>query len=281
MVAESRSTVVGRAEDGSTATVTLVSAAAVSPVSADTDSVRHAWDVLFDRWPPRGLVVELPTDDATARRSVSALSIEVAIDGDGTAAVLVNGVRSEGGWDRVESMLGLFAAEHLAERVAVHAAVVLCDSGAIVVAGTSHSGKSTLAVAARRRGWLVLGDEYALVDVAAGTVQGWPRPLRQRTGSGTVRIPLGDDERAAAAVDHEVAMVAALQHAPSGAGTFDMVRRADVVVRVLENTVCGAIRPEASFRAALAMTHGALTVAGVRGEADATLDRLSLLLQHR
>lgn len=216
------------------------------------------------RWPPRGLCATETSDPIDAP-----LHIEI----HDTGMVRVDGESVGGGWDRVESTLGLFAAEHLTERVAVHAALIVTDRGAIVVPGATHSGKSTLARAARDRGLRVLGDEYALVDVANGTVQGWPRPLRHRTPTGIERIPLDTSEEAAAFVDHDVVLIAdlAFSHDPP---SLTPTSRSEMVIHVLLNTVCAAVRPEDSFRAALALTDGAMLLAGTRGEAESTLDML-------
>jgi hypothetical protein len=216
------------------------------------------------RWPPRGLDPSEATDT---------VDVPLHIELDGTGAVWVDGAAGAGGWDRVESTLGLFSAEHLSDRVAVHAAVLVADNRAIVLPGTTHSGKSTLARAARQRGLLVLGDEYAIVDVASGSVQGWPRPLRTRRPGGVDRTPLDETEQASALEDHPVAIIAALTYS-TNPPSIQPAARADMVVEVLLNTVCAQTRPEASFRAAMALTNTATLLAGTRGESDPTLDLL-------
>lgn len=103
--------------------------------------------------------------------------------------VRVDGVARPGGDAAAESAIGLFAAEHLRELVAVHAAVLLMGGGAVLVPGVSHSGKSSLCAAALNAGVVVWSDEFALVH-ADGQVSAWPRPLRLRTAAGVVRRPL-------------------------------------------------------------------------------------------
>lgn len=65
-------------------------------------------------------------------------------------------------------------------RFALHGAVVVDGTGAIIVLGDTGAGKSTLAVSALRLGWSVVTDDIAWVAAAADgalTVSGFPKPL--------------------------------------------------------------------------------------------------------
>jgi len=57
----------------------------------------------------------------------------------------------------------------------LHAASVERDGRAIVLTGESGSGKSTLAAQLGERGWRLMGDEFALLDLANGMVHPFPR----------------------------------------------------------------------------------------------------------
>lgn len=57
----------------------------------------------------------------------------------------------------------------------LHAACVERDGQALLLTGESGSGKSTLAALLSGRGWRLLGDELALLDLATGTVYPFPR----------------------------------------------------------------------------------------------------------
>lgn len=187
--------------------------------------------------------------------------------------VSIDSARSSEGWDRIESSLSLFAAEHLQDLVALHAALIVTESGAIVFPGRTHSGKSTLAAAAQLRGLRVLSDEYTLVDTATGFVQGWPRPLRIRTPRGIERICLDDHEQSLAFESHPVLLVADLRFQPQPEHIVE-ISRADMAMHLLENTVCAKFRPEDSFRAALAVTKDSVCLGGRRAEAEAAWDRI-------
>jgi hypothetical protein len=229
----------GVADDGAVVAVTL-------PEGAGADVMAE----LSRRWPPTGLRrVDGPADAEPASRA--------RLAADTVAA-----------WDRLESDLGLFAAERVADRVAVHAALAVVDGRAIVVPGRSFTGKTTLGVALAAAGAVLASDEYALVDPVTGLVTGWPRPARIRVpDGGSRREPVAD-----AIPPTPVALVALLRH-DAGHGeepplTLEPISRADAVVRILDETVCARSRPDASLDAAL---HLAATevMAGRRGEAAA------------
>lgn len=57
----------------------------------------------------------------------------------------------------------------------LHASSVARDGRALIMTGESGSGKSTLAAVLAARGWRLMGDEFALVDLATGAVRAFPR----------------------------------------------------------------------------------------------------------
>lgn len=176
------------------------------------------------------------------------------------------------GWERLESDLTLFAAERIAGRVAVHAGVLALEGRVVVLPGSSLSGKSTLCAAAQARGLTVLSDEYALIDPRTGLIEGWPRPIRLRVGSGgwsPSRLPV------ARSAPLPAALVAALAYDP-GTHQVPLARLspAEVVLTVLAHAVCAQTRPHEAFSAALAVSRTAQGVSGTRGDADAALDAM-------
>jgi hypothetical protein len=243
--------VTGVAEDGSCIAVTLG---------------RPALAELRRRWPPLGL---RRVDGQTLGPVERSVLIGAGPDGP---EVLVDGRPSTGGWDRVESELGLFAAERLAESVAVHAAVIEVEQGVIVVPGRSGVGKTTLCMAARAAGLRVWSDEYALVDVASGAVGGWPRSMRVRTAGGPVRVALDEQTELIGQLAAPV-LVAVVEHDPGGPGLRSLTS-GEVVMGLLANTVCAERAPDRSLTAALAVAAVARGVGGTRGEAEAAIGEL-------
>jgi HprK-related kinase A len=57
----------------------------------------------------------------------------------------------------------------------LHASSVEKDGRALVMTGESGSGKSTLAALLGERGWRLMGDEFALLDLDSGTILPFPR----------------------------------------------------------------------------------------------------------
>jgi HprK-related kinase A len=52
--------------------------------------------------------------------------------------------------------------------------------------GASGSGKSTLAALLGERGWRLMGDEFALLDLADGTLRPFPRAVSLKNQSATI-----------------------------------------------------------------------------------------------
>jgi HprK-related kinase A len=59
----------------------------------------------------------------------------------------------------------------------LHAATVEKDGRALVMTGESGAGKSTLAALLGERGWRLMGDEFALLDMDTGELVPFPRAI--------------------------------------------------------------------------------------------------------
>lgn len=57
----------------------------------------------------------------------------------------------------------------------LHASAVERDGRALLMTGVSGAGKSTLAALLSRRGWRLMGDEFALLDPETGLIHAFPR----------------------------------------------------------------------------------------------------------
>ncbi|HKY82594.1 MAG TPA: HprK-related kinase A [Sphingobium sp.] len=65
----------------------------------------------------------------------------------------------------------------------LHASSVEKDGCALVMTGDSGSGKSTLAALLGERGWRLMGDEFALLDLATGELFPFPRLVSLKNGA--------------------------------------------------------------------------------------------------
>jgi hypothetical protein len=264
------------ADDGAIVEVVL-------PAGSIGTAGRDALAELAARWPPRGLRPLRPAGADPRVDSVAAVRetrIELSMRAD------------ENAWDRLESGLGLFTAERLADRVAVHAALVVVGGMGIVLPGRSHSGKSTLAVALTATsctsGWplavdrpVLASDEYVLIDPATGLVDGWQRAARLR---GDGRSPRSRHPVTIVRDPVPVGMVALLRFDPEhGTSVLRVteIGRSEAVIALLDETVCARSRPDAAMTAALALTAtpDVILLRGTRGEAvQAAPDLLGLLV---
>lgn len=65
----------------------------------------------------------------------------------------------------------------------LHAATVERDGRALIMTGESGAGKSTLAALLGERGWRLMGDEFALLDMASGQLLPFPRAVSLKNGA--------------------------------------------------------------------------------------------------
>lgn len=77
----------------------------------------------------------------------------------------------------------------------LHASSVEKDGHALVMTGESGSGKSTLAALLGERGWRLMGDEFALLDLMTGEVLPFPRLVSLKNDAIDVMAEEAEAER--------------------------------------------------------------------------------------
>jgi HprK-related kinase A len=65
----------------------------------------------------------------------------------------------------------------------LHAATAEKDGRALIMTGESGAGKSTLAALLGERGWRLMGDEFALLDMDSGMLLPFPRAISLKNGA--------------------------------------------------------------------------------------------------
>lgn len=161
---------------------------------------------------------------------------------------------------------------------AIHAGAVLIGDKALVLPGSSHSGKSSLVAELLRRGAVCLSDEYALID-AQGLVHAYPRTLLLRDGA-VAQIPVAPRELDAtvATTPARVGWILALRYDRAASWSIHPEPQSAALLTLLKNTPhVLAERPEmvSAFQKAVA---GAACYSGSRAEAaDAVTHILRLV----
>jgi len=83
----------------------------------------------------------------------------------------------------IEWGLNWCVAAHAHQFLTIHAAVIERDGRAVVMPAPPGSGKSTLCAGLIQRGWRLLSDELALLDMDTGLIHGMARPVSLKNAS--------------------------------------------------------------------------------------------------
>jgi HprK-related kinase A len=90
---------------------------------------------------------------------------------------------AEQAFPMVEWGLNWCVAAHAHQYLTIHAAVIERDGRAAVLPAPPGSGKSTLCAGLIQRGWRLLSDELALLDMDSGMIHGMARPVSLKNAS--------------------------------------------------------------------------------------------------
>jgi hypothetical protein len=166
----------------------------------------------------------------------------------------------------------------LTEVVPIHAGVVSWQGAAVLIAGASHAGKSTLVAEPLGRGCIYFSDEYALID-GAGRAHPYPRALMLRNGRPEAHPALAsmwnaDTGRAPV----PVRLVLALEYSPSAAWKVCRAGQSETLLMLLKHTPRPLMESAEIFAPLVRLASGATCYAGTRGEAADAADRILDLL---
>jgi hypothetical protein len=179
----------------------------------------------------------------------------------------------------LDAQIRAYVALRAPQRIFVHAGVVGCDGGAIVIPGRSFSGKTTLVAALIRAGAAYYSDEFAVLD-ERGWVYPYPKPLSIR---GDAARP-GDHPAASlgAAVGSNplpVGLIAATSYRPGARWQPQRQTPGTGAMALFSNTVPARERPQQALAAVRHAAASALVLEGERGEASEMAGKLLDALQ--
>jgi hypothetical protein len=178
--------------------------------------------------------------------------------------------------DEFESHLQLTVAEFAPRRVFVHAGVVAWNGRAILIPGSSFSGKSTLVAALLRAGATYYSDEYAVID-AKGRVHPYARELKIRSQN-AIRIKRkrpADFGAAAGSKPLPISLVMSTAFKEGARWRPRELTQGKAVLELLANTVSARSQPEMALNFLSRAVHSATSLKGTRGEAGDIVKWLS------
>ena len=169
----------------------------------------------------------------------------------------------------------LWVAENAPQFVFVHAGAVGWRGRAILVPGSSLSGKTTLTAALLERGATYLSDEYAVLD-ERGRVHPYAQPLAVRETPNDLQIDTPAEHFGACRQDMalSVAMVIVTRYRSTAHWSARPMRSVQVTKALLTHTVAAQRSPERSMRVVTTVGLQARGYGHVRGEAGATAERI-------
>jgi hypothetical protein len=164
---------------------------------------------------------------------------------------------------------------------AVHAGALLIDGKALLLPGSSHAGKSSLAAELLRRGASHYSDEFALID-DLGLVHSYPRPLLLRNGSPKQSLVLPEELNAGFATKPApVGWILALDFEPGASWKIHELSQGEAVLLLLRNTPHEMGKSPEMVDFFLRVAGDAKCFVGKRGEAAEAATRILDLIRHK
>ncbi len=162
--------------------------------------------------------------------------------------------------------------------VPLHSGTVTWNGAALLLPGSSFSGKSTLVAALVRRGCIYFSDECALID-SNGRVHPYPRALMLRDGRPSQQAVLASEWNAeTGTAPAPVRLILEVRYESGAAWNVRPIQQSDMVLTLLKHTP-RELAGEPDILATLAcLASGAACYTGVRGETEAAVGPILELL---
>lgn len=178
----------------------------------------------------------------------------------------------------LESELALYVAERARRRIFVHAGVVGWEGKAILIPGSTMSGKTSLVAALLRAGATYYSDEYAVLD-ERGRVHPFPRRLsvREKEGALSTKRTAAELGALTGTTPIPVGLVAVTTYKEGARFRPRRQSEGRAVLELLAHTVPARRAPRRAFATLSRAVSGVPVLKGARGEADRTA---SALIEH-
>jgi hypothetical protein len=167
-------------------------------------------------------------------------------------------------------------------RVFVHAGVVAWRGQAIIIPGSSYSGKSTLVAELVRAGADYLSDEYAVFD-AHGRVYPFPKPISMREPNclDQVDVPVEDFGGRHCKFSKPAGLILLTKYEPGGDWQPNILSSGNGVLGLLEHCSAARRSPKRVLRTLRSVTIRAQVIGSPRGEAKDTAPRILSYLKEQ
>ena len=172
-------------------------------------------------------------------------------------------------FDKLESDMQFYVAENARTRLFVHAGVVGWGGKAIVIPGSSFSGKTTLVRKLVEAGATYYSDEYAIFD-KHGRVHPYPRTLlvREKQGELPRKQPPEEFGKPVGTKPLPVGLVVVTKYHEDAKWRPQPLSKGRSVMAMFEHTVTARMRPQFALATLSPVAANALTVKSKRGEAE-------------
>ena len=171
----------------------------------------------------------------------------------------------------VANLLELTVVERLPDLVAVHAGAVALDGRALLLPGSTQTGKTRLVTALLEQGATYLSDEFVLLD-EHGRVHAYPRLLALREDEQVRRVDATTFGAAPSDGSYPVGAVALLTYDAQVSGLeAEGLSASSVWLHLMEHCISVHRRPQASLATLTTVAATATGLRGRRGDAAKTL----------
>ena len=170
----------------------------------------------------------------------------------------------------LDAQIRAHVAFHAPRMIFVHAGVVGHEDGAILIPGSSFSGKTTLVAALVRAGATYYSDEFAVLD-ERGLVHPYPKPLSiRRDGARRAERPGVSPEGSVGTEQLTAALIVVTSYRPGGSWRPQRASPGAGALALFANTVPARDRPAEAMAAVRSAAASAIVLEGERGEAAET-----------